>query len=144
MPSLMHHLDLSAGYCAIHRIDTFSQPLVEQYRTLLPYGGVIPIFGGQFSVGISGPRFTLLCKDVPIHEGGIGIGSDSTWSELHGIIKSLDWFIRAKPRDGFWVAEVPLPSLFELGEGDPIIWVFDFVRHLAAAMATSDTNAPVL
>jgi len=143
MPNLMHHHDLAAGYLSIHRIDIFSKPLVENYRTLLPYGGVVPIFDGQFTVKINGPRFTLLCRNVPIHEGGIGIGRDSTWSELHGIIKSLDWFIRAKPRDKLWVAEVHLPNLYELDDDDPINWVFDFVRHLAVAMATSETNAPV-
>jgi len=55
MPNLMHHHDLAAGYLSIHRIDIFSKPLVENYRTLLPYGGVVPIFDGQFTVKIKGP-----------------------------------------------------------------------------------------
>jgi hypothetical protein len=141
MPNLMHQLDLTTGYHAIHRIDTFSRPLVDHYRMLLPHGGTVPIFAGQFHVGIKGPRFTLFYKNIPIHEGGIGIGCDSTWIELTGVIKGMDWTIEAKPRDGLWVAEVPLASIYELKE-EPINWVFDFVRHLAVAMIHSDSNGP--
>jgi hypothetical protein len=141
MPKLMHQLDLSTGYHAIHRIDTFSRPLVDQYRKLLPHGGVIPIFEGQFSVCINGSRFTLFHNDKPIHEGGIGVGRDSTWIELTDIIKDLKWTLEAKPRDGLWVAEVPLASIYKLKD-DPINWVFDFVRHLAAAMIASQSNEP--
>ena len=139
MPNLMHQMDLTTGYHAIHRIDTFSRPLVDHYRKLLPHGGIVPVFEGQFSVRINGPRFTLFHEDVPIHEGGIGIGCDSTWIELHGIIKDLDWTLEAKPRDGLWVAEVPLASIYQLKE-EPINWVFEFVRHLAAAMISSHSN----
>lgn len=142
MPKLLHQLDLSTGYHAVHRIDTFSQPLVDHYRNLLPFGGLVPVFEGQFWVSIRGPRFTLFHKDMPIHEGGIGIGCDSTWAELHGVIKDLDWTLEAIPRDGLWVAEIPLASIYELGE-EPINWIFDFVRHLAAAMICSDSNRPV-
>lgn len=142
MPKLLHQLDLSAGYHAIHRIDTFSQPLVDHYRSSLPNGGLIHIFEGQFWVSIRGPRFCLFHEDLPILEGGIGIGRDSTWDELHGVIKDLNWTLEAKPHDGFWVAEIPLESMYKLGE-EPINWVFDFVRHLAAAMIGSDTNRPV-
>lgn len=142
IPNLMHQLDLTTGYHSIHLIDTFSRSLIENYRTLLPYGGVAPIFEGQFSVGISGTRFTLLYEGSPIYEGGIGIGYDSTWTELHDVIKGLNWTLEAKPREGLWLAEVPLPKLYELEE-EPINWVFDFVRHLAAAMISSDSNAPV-
>lgn len=142
MPKLMHQLDLSTGYHAVHRIDTFSRLLVDQYRNLLPFGGLVPVFEGQFWVSIRGPRFTLFHNDMPIQEGGIGIGPDSTWHELHGVIKGLDWTLEADPRDGLWVAEIPLASIYELGE-EPINWVFDFVRHLAAAMIESDPNRPV-
>ena len=142
MSNLMHQLDLTTGYHAIHRIDTFSRPLVDHYRTLLPHGGIVPIFEGQFKVCINGPRFTLFHKDVPIHEGGVGIRRDSTWIELIAIIKDLHWALEAKPRDGLWVAEVPLASIYELKE-EPINWVFDFVRHLAVAMLSSDSNKPV-
>lgn len=141
-PKLMHHLDLTAGYHSIHRIDTFSRPLVEQYRKLLPYGGVIPIFEGQFTAYINGPRFTLFCWNKPILEGGIGIGCDSTWIELTNIITDLDWTLEARPRDGLWVGEVPLEAIYKL-KNDPINWVFDFVRHLAAAMITSQSNESV-
>ncbi len=144
IPNLMHQHDLTTGYHSIHRYDMFSHALVENYRTLLPNGGLIPLSEGQFTVRINGPRFTLFCRRQPIHEGGIGIGRDSTWCELHGIIRNLGWVIRAKPRDRLWVAEVLLPSIYELElEDDPINWVFDFVRHLAVAMATSDSNAPL-
>ncbi len=141
MPNLMHQLDLTTGYHAIHRIDTFSRPLVENYRNLLPYGGVVPIFEGQFNVCINGARFTLFYKNAPILEGGIGIGCDSTWIELHSVIKSLDWTLEATPRDGLWLAEVPLASIYEL-KNEPINWVFDFVRHLAVAMIESGSNGP--
>lgn len=142
MPNLMHQLDLSTGYHAVHRIDTFSQSLVDHYRKLLPFGGLVPAFEGQFRVSIRGPRFTLFYEDMPIHEGAIGIGCDSTWAEMHGVIKDLDWTLEANPRDGLWVAEIPLASIYELGE-EPINWVFDFVRYLAAAMIRSDSNRPV-
>lgn len=142
LPKLLHQLDLTTGYHTIHRIDTFSAPLVDHYRRLLPLGGLIPIFSGQFRVSIHGPRFTLFHQDLPIFEGGIGLGRDSTWIELHKIIKALDWTLEAKARDGLWVAEVPLAPINEL-EDEPINWVFDFVRHLAAAMITSDSNRPV-
>lgn len=142
MDKLLHHLDLSTGYHAIHRIDTFSQSLVNYYSKLLPYGGRIPHLEGPFHVNINGARFTILHNDDPVLEGGIGIGRDTTWIELHGIIKSLDWTLEAKPRDGLWVAEIPLASIYELGE-EPINWVFDFVRYLAAAMIDSDSNRPV-
>lgn len=142
MPLLLHQLDLSTGYHAVHRLDTFSKPLVDHYRNLLPFGGLVPVFEGQFWVSIRGPRFTLFREDMPIHEGGIGIGCDSTWVELCGVLKDLDWTLEAKPTDGLWLAEIPLASIYELGE-EPINWVFDFVRHLAAAMIVSDTNRPV-
>ena len=140
-PRIMHQLDLTTGYHAIHRIDTFSRPLVDHYRKLLPHGGVIPIFAGQFTVRIQGPRFTLFHQGIPIHEGGVGIGRDSTWQQLHGIINDLDWTLEAQPRDGLWLGEIPLASIYELKE-DPINWVFDFVRHLAVAMIGSDSNRP--
>lgn len=142
MPKLLHHLDLTTGYHTVHRIDTFSQFLVQKYSKLLPDGGVIPFLKGQFHVRIDGPRFTMFHEDFPFHEGGIGIGRDSTWIELHSIIKDLDWTLQAKPRPGLWLGEVPLPYIYEL-KGAPINWVFDFVRHLAAAMITSDSNGPV-
>lgn len=142
MPNLMHQLDLSTGYHAVHRIDTFSEPLVNHYRMLLPHGGVVPVFEGQFSIRIKGPRFTLFYGDMPIEEAGVGIGCDSTWNDMVGVIKDLDWSLEAKPLDGLWVAEVPLDSIYRLKE-EPINWVFDFVRHLAAAMVTSDSNRPV-
>ena len=138
----MHQLDLTTGYHAIHRIDTFSQPLVENYCHLLPHGGVVPIFEGQFNVAINGARFTLSYKNLPILEGGIGIGYDSTWIELHSVIKSLDWTLEAMPRDGLWLAEVPLASIYELKD-EPINWVFDFIRHLAVAMIKTGSIGPV-
>lgn len=139
MPDLMHQLDLSTGYHAVHRVDTFSRPLVDHYRMLLPHGGVVPVFEGQFNVRIKGPRFTLLYNDMPIEEAGVGIGCDSTWIGLTRVIKDLDWTLEAKPRDGLWVAEVPLESIYQL-KHEPINWVFDFVRHLAVAMIDSDSN----
>jgi hypothetical protein len=141
-PNILHQLDLTTGYHAIHRIDTLSQPLINHYRMLLPHGGIVPIFAGQFNVSINGPRFTLFYKDIPIQEGGTGIGCDSTWRELTGLIRGLGWHLEAKPRDGLWVAEVPLTTIYELKE-EPINWVFDFVCHLAVAMFTSDSNGPV-
>lgn len=99
------------------------------------------MFAGQFSVEINGPRFTLFCRNEPILEGGIGIGCDSTWVELAGVIKQLKWTLEAKPRDGLWVAEVPLASIYQLDE-EPINWVFDFVRHLAVAMIRLMSNPP--
>lgn len=142
IPKLLHHLDLTTGYHTIHRIDTFSRSLVDHHRKLLPSGGWVPHFAGQFRVSIKGPRFTLFHKDCPIHEGGIGMGRDMTWIELHGIIKDLDWTLEATPRPGLWVAEIPLSYIYEL-KGAPINWVSDFVRHLAAAMIASDSNRPV-
>lgn len=138
----MHQLDLSTGYHAVHRIDTFSRALLNHYRMLLPHGGIVPVFEGQFNVHIKGPRFTLFYKDIPIEEGGVGIGCDSTWIELIGVIRNLGWTLEAKLRDGLWVAEVPLTTIYELKE-EPINWVFDFVRHLAVAMIASDSNGPV-
>lgn len=99
----------------------------------------MPIFEGQFNVCIIGPRFTLFHRGVEIHCGGIGIGRDSTWVHLHGIIKSLGWTLQAKPRDGLWLGEIPLASIYELKE-EPINWVYDFVRHLAVAMISSDSG----
>jgi hypothetical protein len=142
MPNLMHQLDLTTGYHAIHRIDTFSRPLLENYRNLLPYGGVVPIFEGQFSVSIKRSRFTLFHHYTPIHEGGIGIGCDSTWMELNNLIKSLGWTLEAEPRDGLWLAELPLASIYEL-KNEPINWVFDFARHLAVAMIESGSIGPI-
>lgn len=142
MSHLLHQLDLGAGYHSIHRYDTFSQDLVEHYRSLLPDGGMIPIYEAQFSVKIKGSRFTLFCRNLPILEGGIGIGNDSTWDELHEVVRSLGWIIQAKARGRLWVAEVHLPCLYELEE-DPINWVFDFIRYLAAAMVDSEANRPV-
>jgi hypothetical protein len=84
----------------------------------------------------------LSYKDIPIQEGVTGIGCDSTWSELTGLIRDLGWHLEAKPRDGLWVAEVPLTTIYELKE-EPINWVFDFVCHLAVAMIASDSNGPV-
>lgn len=106
---------------------------------LLPHGGIVPIYEGQFNVCINGPRFTLFHRERPILEGGIGIGRDSTWTELNGIVKDLNWTLEATPRDGLWLAEVPLASIYELKK-EPINWVFDFVRHLGAAMIRSDSN----
>lgn len=142
MSKLLHHLDFTTGYHAIHRIDTFSRGLVHHYGKLLPYGGSVPFISGQFKVHIDGPRFTMFHKDFPFHEGGIGIGRDLTWIELHGIIKSLDWTLEAKPRPGLWLGEVPLPYMYELRR-EQIYWVFDFLRHLAAAMIASHSNRPV-
>lgn len=142
MPKILHQIDLSTGEYEVHRFDTFSQPLVNHYRSLLPDGGLIPIHEGQFWVSLRGPRYTLFHHDAPIHEGGIGMGRDTTWNELCGVIKDLNWTLEAKHHDGLWVAEIPLESIYNLGE-EPINWVFDFVRHLAAAMITSETNRPV-
>lgn len=141
-PQLLHQLDLTTGYHTIHRIDAFSPPLVDTCRGLLPHGGLLPIYNGQFNVSIRGPRFTLFHYTTKIHEGGIGIGCDSTWIELHGIIENLGWTLEANPRDGLWLAEIPLSNIYDL-EDEPIDWVFDFLRHLAAAMVSSDSNRPV-
>jgi len=140
-PMLLHHLDLTAGYHAIHRIDTFSPRLVEIYRILMPYGGKVPRVMGPFSIAIEGPSFTLLHRECPILIGGIGRGHDRTWIDLISLIKELDWTPEAEPRQGLWLAEVPLPSLYLL-KRNQTVWIFDFLRHLAAAMITSETNTP--
>jgi len=103
IPKLLHQTDLTTGYHAIHRIDTFSRSLVGECEKLLPYGGSLPFGDGHFRICIDGPRFTLLYKDIPIHEGGIGVGRDATWSELHGIIKGLNWTLEARHRPGLWL-----------------------------------------
>lgn len=140
-PKLLHQLDLTAGYHAIHRIDTFSPRLVDVYRKLLPYGGRVPRVMGPFRVSINGPRFTIFHRECEILEGGIGIGRDWTWIELHNLIKNLDWTLEARPRPGLWLAEVPLPSVYKL-KRKQTFWIFNFLRHLAAAMITSDSNNP--
>ncbi len=142
MPKLLHHLDLTTGYHTIHRIDTFSQRLVNKYGKLLPDGGDVPFLRGQFQIRIVGPRFTMFHEDFPFHEGGIGFGRDSTWTELHGIIEDLDWTLEAQPRPELWLGEVPLPYMYELRR-EQIYWIFDFLRHLAAAMIASHSNRPV-
>jgi hypothetical protein len=142
MPKVLHHLDLTTGYHTIHRIDTFSQCLVNKYSKLLPDGGDVPFLRGQFQIRIEGPRFTMYHEDFPFYEGGIGIGRDSTWIELHGIIEDLDWTLEAKPRPGLWLGEVPLPYMYELRR-EQVYWIFDFLRHLAAAMIASHSNRPV-
>lgn len=140
-PKLLHQLDLTTGYHAIHRIDTFSPSLVNIYRKLLPHGGRVPRVIGQFRVRIDGPRFTIFHHDCPILEGGIGTGRNWTWIELHRLIKSLDWTLEARPRPGLWLAEVPLPCLYKF-KRNQTFWIFDFLRHLAAAMITSESNWP--
>jgi len=139
----MHQLDLTTGYHAIHRIDTFSERLVNKYGKLLPSGGIIPFLRGQFQIRIDGPRFTMYHEDFPFYEGGIGIGRDVTWIDLHGIIKEMDWTLEAKPCDGFWLGEVQLPYMYDQLEKEQIYWIFDFLRHLAAAMIASDSNSPL-
>jgi hypothetical protein len=127
MPNLLHHIDLTTGYHAVHRIDTLSQCLVNKYGRLLLDGGIVPFLTGQFEIRIDGPRFTMFHEDFPFHEGGIGIGKDATWTALDAIIKDLDWSLEAEPRPGLWLGEVPLPYIYELRR-EQVYWIFDFLR----------------
>lgn len=141
-PKLLHHLDLAAGYHAIHRIDTFSLRLVEECRLLLPRGGLVPRVDGPCSVRISGPTFGLYYRERLILTGGIGRGRDSTWWKLRAVMKDYDYTLEEKARPGLWLAEVPLPCIYELKRRQTY-WIFDFLKHLAAAMIVSEKNRPV-
>lgn len=142
MPKLLHHLDLAAGYHSIHRIDTFSPRRVNECRKLLPNGGRVPRVAAPCHVTMVGPLFNLYYRDSLILTGGVGRGRDSTWRRLLRTMRMYNYSLEAAPRPGLWLAEVPLPSLYMVKDGE-VSWVFDFLRHLAAAMITSDSNRPV-
>lgn len=57
-------------------------------------------------------------------------------------MRMYNYTLEAEPRPSLWLAEVPLPSLYMVKQGE-VFWVFDFLRYLAAAMVTSETNGPV-
>ena len=140
-PNLLHHIDLTAGYRAIHRIDTFVPHRVEECRALLPDGGLVPRVKGSFHVEIDGPFFTLFHTYYPILGAGIGRGRDCTWKRLLLLMKEYDYTLEADLHHGLWLAEVPLPRLYQLKIYYG--WIFDFLRYLAAAMITSEKSKPV-
>jgi hypothetical protein len=142
IPNLLHHIDLTTGNHAIHRIDTLSPRWVKQCGKLLPNGGRVPNVKAPCHVTIAGPLFNLYYRDSLILTGGVGRGRDSTWRRLIKTMRMYNYSLEAAPRPGLWLAEVPLPSLYMVKDGE-VSWVFDFLRHLAAAMVTSEFNDPI-
>ena len=57
-------------------------------------------------------------------------------------MREHDYTLEAELHHGLWLAEVPLPSLYQLKRYS-YGWIFDFLRYLAAAMITSEKNKPV-
>lgn len=141
-PSPLHHVVLTSGYNVTHRLDTLAPEKVGVCRDLLPDGGRVPFVKGPYFVRIEGPTFTLFRQDCPILCGGIGRGCDWTWDQLLSLMRDFDFDLQAKPHQGLWLAVIPLPSIYALKKKDTG-WMFDFQRHLAAAMLSSRANKPV-
>lgn len=138
----LYHVVLTTGYNVTHRLDAFAPEKVGVCRDLLPEGGRVPFVKGPYSVGIEGPTFTLYRKDCPLVCGGIGRGCDLTWGQMLSLMRDFDFELQTKPHQGLWLAVIPLPTIHTLKRKETG-WMFDFQRHLAAAMLSSSGNKPV-
>lgn len=138
-PNTLYHVVLTTGYHVTHRLDTFEPDKVGACRELLPSGGRVPFVKGPYFVRIEGPTFTLFHYDLPTVCGGIGRGCDWTWNQMLSLMRDFDFDLQAKPHQGLWLAVIPLPSIYTFKKKETG-WMFDFQRHLAAAMVSSETN----
>ncbi len=135
-PEKIQHVILSNGYRQTHCISTMRAKDLERCRRLLPGGGRIPKIDKRFHVVISGAKFLVIRCACPILVGGIGRGQDSTWDELTSLLDDLGQDYQGCPHPRLWLAVVLLPAIAAF-EDDEVRWMYDFQRHLAAAMFQS-------
>lgn len=138
----IQHVILSNGFRATHCMSTLNPRNLEMCRHLLPDGGPVPWIEEPYHVTIEGPKFTLFRHSCPILAGGIGRGNDRTWKQLISLLDLFDQTYRGKPHPKLWLAIVLLPTITAFAP-EEVQWMFDFQRHLAAAMFNSDANKPV-
>lgn len=138
---VIQHVVLTNGFRSTHRLDTLDPEILEACRKILPTGGAIPFVNEPYRVEIEGATFTIFRCDCPILAGGIGRGPDQTWKELISLLGEFDLEYHAKPHPRLWLAIVLLPTISAFAD-EEIGWMFDFQRHLAAVMASSEENKP--
>jgi hypothetical protein len=129
---ILHHITLSSGHVATHRLDVFAPGAVAACKALLPTGGPVPAFPA-FRVEIAGPVFTIYRGREPIVTCGLGNGPEGPWRELCNLQRKFLPVEASRPLRGRWLAVVLLPSLLTTARSD-IEWLGDFERVLAAAM----------
>lgn len=129
---ILHHITLSTGDIATHRLDTIDAGAVALCRALLPAGGVISPLPA-FRVEIHGPVFTIFRGREPLVTCGVGrCVDDPVWPSLASL-QSQFAPVLAQPVAGDWLAVVILPSLAATTQAD-IGWLGDFERCMAAAI----------
>ena len=128
---ILHHITLSTGSSATHRLDLVDPPALAACRGLLPHGGPVP-GSPAFHVEIHAPVFTIFRGRDPLVCCGVGRGADPVWAELVALQRRF-LPVACTPPAGDWLAVVLLPALTLTARSD-LVWLGDFERCLAAAI----------
>jgi hypothetical protein len=128
---LLHHISLTSGHSAVHRLDVLDPMRIAAYRQMCTAGAVIPQME-EFSVHIRRDLMTILRGETPVILCALGMGRSHAWNVLEAFQETFSP-VKANPPAARWLGVVELPALGKLSFADAFLMA-DFQRYLAAAL----------